>query len=425
MLLSSLASRPATNPRSRMCSVFTFAGVLAILTASPAKSVLAEPDHCAPQKMAAAIHDLQIARDAARQIVIIDLPEGDPAEVPPEAIKQIQAFKNALHTSLDRYFACETHPPVSKEELETALYAMMKLPIPPPAPTGSVPYDPEAEKEASHPYLKDVRIEVTYSGDSRHLIGVLTDFEIPYGGDAILNVYGPAENGRYESKIYFTSHPYESIIGGFLSFDYKLSPPDAQGHWFVAATHINPWPTSCWQNLYVDVIRPEDSPMFYVTFHQEMNGYICTDDEGSYLGKVTSDSFQFHFNVRGVDAGILISPEVFTYRLHDRQAVRIQPVAVNPVNFVDVWLRNSWTQASRWSDTSQLVQLSSSHHVRGTDDAEAFVSARRCTEKGLTDVNYSGFHFLVRQTGETYTMLQARRSTICAGRNVLAAITDQ
>jgi hypothetical protein len=288
-----------------------------------------------------------------------------------------------------------------------------------------VPYDPEAEKEASHPYLKDIHIDVTYSGDGRHLIGVLTDFEIPYGGDAVLNVYAPDGKGRYESKIYFTSHPYESIAGGFLSFDYKLSPPDAQGKWFVATTHINPWPTSCWQNLYVDVIRPDDLPMFYVTFHQQMNGYICTDDEGSYLGNVTSDSFQFRFDVEAIDAGILVSPEVFTYRLHDRQAVRIQPVAVNPVNFVDVWLRSSWAEASRWSDTAQAAQLRNIYHRRGTGDDEGFESARLCAEKGLTDVNYSGFHFLVRQTGETYTMLQARRSPICTGKNVLDTIHDR
>jgi hypothetical protein len=408
-----------------MCSLRESAGLVAFLAACLTASALAEPDQCAPQKMAAAIHDLEIARDAARQIVVIDMPEGDPAEVPPEAIKQIQAFKNALHTGLDWYFACETHPALSKEELENALYATLKLPIPPPRPTGSVPYDPEAEKEASHPYLKDIHIEVTYSGDSRHLIGVLTDFEIPYGADAVLNVYAPDDKGRYESKIYFTSHPYESIAGGFLSFDYKLSPPDAHGKWFVAATHINPWPTSCWQDLYVDVIRPDDLPMFYVTFHQEMNGYICTDDEGSYLGKVTSDSFQFHFNVEAVDTGILVSPEVFTYKLHDRQPIRIQPVAVNPVNFVDVWLRNSWAQASRWSDKALLEQLRSSHRLRRIDEEEGFESARRCTEKGVTDVNYSGFHFLIRQTGETYTMLQARRSAICAGKNVLTAIHDQ
>jgi hypothetical protein len=374
---------------------------------------------------------MRTARDAAMKI---SEDEGN-TEITPEAIKQIQAFKNGLYDSLQAYFTCEPAALPDPRALESDLYARFKIPVPRPTDPHAT-NNPDDRGPWTGLYLTDVWIEAQTVPDSRKLVAVRTSFEVPYGSDAELDVFAPDKDGHWSPVINLTSKPYKSIFGAFASFDYKISPHDAKGDWFVVATHVNPWPTSCWQDLFTDVVRPQDLGMEYQLFHDEQNGYIC-DDEAPYLRKVSADGFQTRFSISSLDEGQGSSVSLKTYKVTADEVTRIQPVALDPVNFVDEWTRNKWGDAQDWSASTNLTSLRKQHaeiHHRGSGD---FVSDRSCAMTSLREVGFEElgenggdgptWYFLVQKSGDSYTMLRvSRRPTqSCKGPDRLSAINDR
>lgn len=373
--------------------------------------------------------NLRAARDAAMKI---SEDQGN-TEVPPEAIKEIQAFKNALFDSLQVYFRCQPTALPDPKALESDLYSRFQIPVPqPPDPLAVA--NPDDNGPWMGLYLGDISISVLTVHDSRHLVAVRTSFGIPYGADAELDVFAPDKDGRWSAVINLTSKPYKSIAGAFLAFDYKISRPNPKGDWFVVATHINPCPTSCWQDLFTDAVRPQDFGFEYQLFHDEQYGYICTDD-APYLRSVASDGFQTRFNIDSIDESQLNTASLKTYKIMGDEVVRVQPVALNPVNFADEWVRTKWREARDWSDSQSIAQLRLSHQ-KLHDSRGDFASFRACTTLGRSQVEFDEFvngsdgptwYFLVRKTGDDYTMLRVSQhpDPSCKGPDRLGSIKDR
>lgn len=369
--------------------------------------------------------EMREARDVALKIS----EDESNTEVPPEAIKQIQQFKNSLYAALQSYFLCQPNGAFESRKLEGDLYARLAIPVP-----------PQPSKEAlsdSGPwtglYLDEVSIKVETISDARKLIAVLTTFGIPYGGDAELDVFAPGEDGKWKPAVHFTSKPYNSIAGAFEGLDYKISPRDPKGNWFVVATHVNPWPTSCWQDLFVDVTRPEDLGMQYQLFHDEQFGYVC-DDIPPYLRSVSEDGFQIRFSISSIDESLGSSVSVMSYKIVDDEVVRVQPVALDPVNFVDEWVRRPWRDARDWSAPGNLTNLRNGHLKLHKQLANDFVAIRNCAAASTSEIEAAenagdgpSHFFIVRARGGSFTMLRVsnRPATSCKGANRLYATKDR
>ncbi len=372
--------------------------------------------------------DLRAARDAALKITETDLN----TDVPPEAIKQIQQFKNSLSDALNNYFLCQPSQFPDAQALESDLYTRLAVAIPPPPDKRPEPPQNDSGPQAGL-YLSDITLKVKIVPDQRKLIAVLTTFGIPYGEDAELDIFAPANSGKWQPVISFTSKPYNSIAGAFLGFDYKISPPDSKGDWFMVATHINPWPQSCWQNLYIDAVRPNQLGMLYQLFHEEQNGYIC-DDAAPYLRGVKADSFQLRFSIASIDESQLSSPSLMTYKVEGDEVTRIEPVALNPVNFVDEWTRRTWRDAQGWSVPTNLAQLSEDHAKLHNQASGDFVGFRACTAPLTSEVEFKADDgegpsrfFLVKKNPDGYIMLKIsdRPTPSCRTPNRITAIKDR
>lgn len=403
--------------------LLTFAMLFCVALPACAQTPQAKCDWTAFERSAA---EMRAARDAAQKLA----EDQGNTEVPPEAIKQIQQFKNSLYDALQSYFQCQPIGALEARKVESDLYTRLAIPVPPPPET-------VADVADSGPwtglYLSNVTIKVETVADPRNLVAVLTSFGIPYGGDAELDVFAPGEGGRWKPAVHFTSKPYNSIAGAFRGFDYKISPRDPKGNWFVVATHINPWPTSCWQGLFIDAIRPEDLGMQDQLFHDEQYGNVC-DDIPPYLRSVSVDGFQIRFSISSIDEAQLSSVSLMNYKIVNDEVVRVQPVALNPVNFVDEWVRRPWRDAQEWSQLGNLTDLHKEHtklHKKGLGD---FVAFRSCAIPSTSEVEFAegpedgpSHFFIVRASGGVFTMLRAsdRPANACKGTNRLDAVGDR
>jgi hypothetical protein len=369
--------------------------------------------------------DLRAARDAAMQI-----PEAEGnTDVPPEAIKQIQQFKNSLNSALENYFLCQPNVSPENQSLERDLYARLSIPIPPPPDEQQI-IGPGPWKGL---YLSEVTIKVQTVPDTRKLVAVLTSYEIPYGEDAVLDIFDQSDHGIWRPTVEFTSKPYNSIAGAFQAFNYKISPVDHKGNWFVVATHINPWPTSCWQGLFIDAVRPNELGMEYQLFHDEEYGYIC-DDVPPYLRSVSSDGFQIQFSINSIDESQLFSISLMNYKVDDEDVIRVQPVALNPVNFVDEWTRRTWRDAQGWSSPGNMAKLQNDHsklHSQGMGD---FTAYRSCVTPSVSEIQFAenngdgpNRYFLVKKNADGFTMISVsdHATASCKGTDRLSTIKDR
>jgi hypothetical protein len=372
--------------------------------------------------------ELRAARDAAMQI-----PETNGnTEVPPEAIKQIQQFKNSLNSALESYFLCQPNVIPENQALERDLYARLAIPVPPP-PDKQQAHDADGPGPWKGLYLSDVTVKVKTVPDARKLIAVLTSFEIPYGEDAVLDIFDQSDHGMWRPTVEFTSKPYNSIAGAFQAFNYKISPVDPKGNWFVVATHINPWPTSCWQGLFIDTVQPNELGMQSPMFHDEEYGYIC-DDVPPYLRSVSTDGFQIQFSINSIDESQLSSISLMNYKVDDEDVIRVQPVALNPVNFVDEWIRRTWRDAQGSSSPGNMAKLQNDHsklHSQGMGD---FTAYRSCVTHSVSEVQFTenngdgpNRYFLVKKNADGFTMLSVsdHATASCKGTDRLSTIKDR
>jgi hypothetical protein len=402
--------------------------IVAFLCANLSGSAQTQPVKCDWTAFERSAAEMRAARDAAQKI---SEDEGN-TDVPPEAIKQIQQFKHSLYTALQSYFLCQPNSAFEVRKLEGDLYARLAIPVPPPPDKQSI-FDENDGGPWTGLYLDDVSIKVETIPDARKLVAILTGFGIPYGSDAELDVFAPGEDGKLKPAVNFTSKPYNSIAGAFEGLDYMISPRDPKGSWFVVATHVNPWPTSCWQGLFIDAVRPSDLGMQYQLFHDEQYGYICNDIP-PYLRSVSADGFQIQFSIQSIDESRGSSVSLMNYKIVDDEVVRIQPVGLDPVNFVDEWVRRPWRDAQDWSAQGNLTNLHNRHlklHKLGATD---FVAFRNCAIASTSEVEAAenagdgpSHFFIVKTRGGRFTMLRVsdRPADSCKGPNQLSSIRDR
>jgi hypothetical protein len=186
-------------------------------------------------------------------------------------------------------------------------------------------------------------IEVERPKSPSGLLVITTELSIPCGSDTSLYVF---EAGKLilarEAK------PYDTVSGAQGSFEWRLSPPDPDGSWFVVTANINPWCSSNWQSLRYEALRPgpsPDSPRVLVSDESTIflsDGYELSIDRGSFtLNFIAGQT---------LDVGILTREHVIRVRIDGDRAQRIEPIATTPQGFVDEWLRAPWGEISRWSD---------------------------------------------------------------------------
>lgn len=180
------------------------------------------------------------------------------------------------------------------------------------------------------------------------LLAAVTTLYIPCGQDSSLYVYQRTEHA-WRLVLAVEANNYPQIDGALGAFQYRVSPSDQDGRWFVVTANVDPWCTSAWHSLHFQVLRPGGSAYhpktILATSRFAYEGYNDLDKLA-----VSAHAFTLvYYTSQSLDAGVLIRIGVDRYRIVGDRAIRTPPLALYPEDFLDVWLSSPWQEARQWT----------------------------------------------------------------------------
>jgi hypothetical protein len=235
----------------------------------------------------------------------------------------------------------------------------------------------EAQKAADGPYGWLSNLDVQRPAGHDRLLAVTVTQGISCGSDASLYLF-EWKDERWRLAFALESNGYDEVSGGLGSFDFRVSPPDKKGGFFIVAADITPWCSSNWQQLRYRAYRLGGDPLRPVPFFEETEGIYQWDLELA----VKADQFQVTFRgSQSLDTSILVRDYVRAFRVTGTKAERIGPLAKEPRGFIDEWIYQPWEIAECWADPSQRSQLKAWHDrlkERLEDLSTEFGSIQEC-----------------------------------------------
>jgi hypothetical protein len=149
---------------------------------------------------------------------------------------------------------------------------------------------------------------------------------------------------------------------------------------------------------------------------------------------VSANGFQIRFSIGSIDESQLSSVSLMNYKIQNDEVVRVQPVALNAVNFVDEWVRRPWRDAQAWSAPGNLTNLRNRHLKLHGQFGSDFVAFRSCAIASTSEVEAAenagdgpSQFFLVKKNAGDYTMLRVsdHATQSCKGPNRLSFTQDR
>lgn len=159
----------------------------------------------------------------------------------------------------------------------------------------------------------------------------------------------------------------------------RVSARDGQGSRLAVLTRFAVSCVSCWNGIGYTLFRlgPGTAPATILQ-SGDQGIYYCDD----WNVRLRPDDFLLEFPGYSIDTGILIRTHVLHYRVGKDGAVRTDPVALKPQDFVDEWLTIPWNEMVSRSSASDLKQLEKWHGVLHSDTVLGdFRFVQPCAEK--------------------------------------------
>ncbi len=378
-------------------------------------AIIAMPLQAATECSEAAMqHASEVVNKARAKLLDAAVDEMD-TSVPPVVQDHIAEMKDVLAQFVSHYMACQaTSQPNVKEiqrDLATPLDAnkpRVNLPAP----------NPELEEPERRVYGANLTIDVRRADVADDWIAIQVRFGIMCGEDTMLLVYAPRE-GEWRQILRWQSGKYRDISGAFGDFfGYVVISKPLSNAPVVVVAHGRPWCTSGWSVFDLDVLgAAKDANAPHVVLHREAS-YNRTAEPPAVLRKT---SYGFQLRVKNMSVAfeqLFIQPVIYSYAMDGDHLYRVQPVAINGRNFVDVWLQSSWADASKWSSGSNTRSLRIEHTrfeaLRRTGNVTfRFGPVRGCpTEPSRFQVELdpdSGapLYYRLREGQNSFTMLSA------------------
>jgi hypothetical protein len=227
--------------------------------------------------------------------------------------------------------------------------------------------DADAVKAKVVQQLRDVAVEVpsTWGSDEPpygHILDIAVEqrddlpdvivfsprLSIACGNDSPLYIFQKTE-GQWRLLIAVEANGYHEVKGAMGELQFKLSPPNALGSWFLAYLHQSPWCTSNWNRIDYAVLRPGARPYSPNVVFQASHGYYEGTDYLPGL-QVRTNGFRIDFeDSQLLDMDFTTRHHTLNYELADGRATRVPPIAHSPAGFLDEWAHSEWKQAAGWS----------------------------------------------------------------------------
>jgi hypothetical protein len=205
---------------------------------------LAEDVLCSKAEIAKKAEDVQLARKALLALPIKDLD----TNVTPDARRAITRMKAILGDFLNAYMRCapmDVTPETVQRDLSELGHAFTLE-------------QRVYSKDEITPDWDHYGFQLSFNAKAfagAGLLGVVADFQIYCGSDAVLFVLS-RDLGGWKEVLRWQAKDYKTVAGGFGAFDYEIAPPDRQGRWLVAVKHVVPWCNGSHSIIRYSVLRP-------------------------------------------------------------------------------------------------------------------------------------------------------------------------
>jgi hypothetical protein len=272
----------------------------------------------------------------ARELRQIVPPED--TDVPPSVRSLVQSWKGQLRDFIGRELNSGPTQNAPAERIADRLATALAR--------EGVPVDREpGPNDADGPYGRLVDLAVQRPAGHQHLLAVSLTQGISCGSDTSLYLFEEKDQA-WRLAFALEANGYEEVSGALGSFDFRVSPPDPKGGFFLVAADINPWCSSNWQRLRYRAYRLGGDPLRPVPFFEESAGIYL---ENGFKLSAAADRFRLDFEgSQRLDLGLLIRGYVRAFRVTGTAVERIGPLAADPRGFIHEWLTQPWEVAERW-----------------------------------------------------------------------------
>jgi hypothetical protein len=243
-----------------------------------------------------------------------------------------------------------------------------------------------SNKWTAYGEIRKIKLDLKVDRDPPLLI-VSTQLWLPCGStDPDSAIYVFRGMSRKWELVLSTDSDFDPVGGDDEGgLQYRISPTDSRGRWFLAVAQL---PPSCGGDrnvLRYKVLRPAanaDSPTLLV----EERELVDLTFQPPFRLEVQDDWFavtEATERTLGRGAGI----RILRYAVDNNKIRRIAPLAVYPEDFVDVWARLPWDDARQWATESAEGSLKKWHaklNKVGKDSSEIEL-VRQCSGSGDSD----------------------------------------
>ena len=210
--------------------------------------------------------------------------------------------------------------------------------------------------------ISQIRFD-TRTGYDPGILVVSTQLWVPCGSnDPDTAIYVFEGRAREWKLVLATDADFDSAGEHLESgLQYKLSPQDANGSWFLAIAQALPacGPTPAPASLRYKILRPgrsPEEPRILLDRREPLNEKF----QPPFRLEVEDDWFAVtKGKERKLDGAPGIS--IDRYQVISDETTRMQPLALTPEDFLDEWVQSEWSIAAHWS--SQSMDLPKWHSI--------------------------------------------------------------
>jgi len=193
-------------------------------------------------------------------------------------------------------------------------------------------------------------VQFTQPPEDRDKLAVTAGVNVPCGSDDAVYVY---DFSRGAPQRVLESHGTRDHDESVL--DLALSKPDVLGNQLILTLRYAVQCGSSWNELAYDLFRLQPATSGAVS--------VLSDEHGIWFGggqpqfRVEADDLLMEFRDRSIAGGIHNRTHVLHYTAKNGSpAVRVDPVALQPQDFVDEWITRPWSEMESRSAGDEKLQ---------------------------------------------------------------------
>jgi len=285
--------------------------------------------------------------------------------------------------------------------------------------------NPEDARRRVTPILEDLQSEemtFSYPTEDKNLIAAKVDIFIPCGRDASLYLFR-RQAAEWRLILARESSGYETAGDGLENFQFKVSPPDAHGDFFVVTANQSPGCESNWRALRFDVLRVGQTAKPRVLLRAKRSMW-----EREYELTATTNGFRIEWpGPFRLDFGRHHRGYVEQYTVNGSRVERVPPMASRGMDFIDEWAQMPWAQAKRYGGTREVHGLL--HEGGASEFAQEQEAGEGLETVALDFSKDSGgrerMTFTTEQKGDDYRIVRIDREPLPEDAFVIKEARDE